>query len=74
MTEHKFKVGDTVSLKSGGPAMTVSGLADDAAENHSVNTTWFATNGKTCEGTFLESMLYSVKTELELEEFYANMA
>jgi uncharacterized protein YodC (DUF2158 family) len=74
MAERKFKIGDTVRLKSGGPTMTVNAFADDEAESLGVNTTWFATNGKTCEGTFLESMLYSVKTELEWEEFYANMA
>jgi uncharacterized protein YodC (DUF2158 family) len=56
MAERKFKIGDTVQLKSGGPIMTVSGLTDDAAKNSGVNTTWFA-NGKECNGSFLEAIL-----------------
>jgi uncharacterized protein YodC (DUF2158 family) len=57
MAERKFKIGDTVQLKSGGPIMTVSGLTDDAAENYGVNTAWFAGNGKECNGSFLEAIL-----------------
>ena len=56
MAERKFKIGDTVQIKSGGPIMTVGGLTDDAAENSGVNTTWFA-NGKECNGSFLEAIL-----------------
>ena len=33
-----FKVGDTVKVKSGGPLMTISAVADDGAE-----TVWFNT-------------------------------
>lgn len=57
MAEHKFKVGDTVRLKSGGPLMTVSSLTQNLNGKPVVNTTWFDKNDKECSGQYLEDML-----------------
>ena len=42
----RFKVGDTVRLKSGGPLMTVSSLTTDFDGHPVVKTTWFDKNDK----------------------------
>lgn len=54
----KFKTGDVVRLKSGGPDMTVRSYSDDIVEEHKqvVECQWF--NGKKAEiGGFHEDML-----------------
>ena len=38
----KFKIGDIVQLKSGGPAMTVTAVEGEGMIGEGVNTTWFA--------------------------------
>jgi uncharacterized protein YodC (DUF2158 family) len=53
----RFKVGDTVRLKSGGPLMTVSSLTTDFDGHPVVNTTWFDKNDKECSGSYLKDML-----------------
>ena len=56
----KFKVGDVVMLKSGGPKMTV--LQDDIGAD-SVETTWFA--GRKCEASvFPIKVLVAVSAEV----------
>ena len=42
-----MKIGDIVRLKSGGPKMTVTALAEDQA-----SCTWFDRNGKRHDGAF----------------------
>jgi uncharacterized protein YodC (DUF2158 family) len=64
MAERKFKIGDIVQLKSGGPIMTVSGLTDNAAESSVVDTTWFAANEKECNGSFLEAILEAYSPDI----------
>ena len=50
----KFKVGDIVQLKSGGPSMTISHLS--SGDDPKYSCTWF--NGKKLEhGQFLEETL-----------------
>ncbi len=54
----KFKTGDIVRLKSGGPDMTVQSYSTDILEGHKqvVHCQWF--NGKKAEsGAFQEDML-----------------
>jgi uncharacterized protein YodC (DUF2158 family) len=55
--EHKFKVGNVVALKSGGPAMTVSELVEIVGGKIAVNTTWFDPDEKLQNGNFLEDLL-----------------
>lgn len=52
----KFKTGDIVRLKSGGPDMTVQSYAAEILEGQVVHCRWF--NGKKAEsGAFREDML-----------------
>jgi uncharacterized protein YodC (DUF2158 family) len=53
----RFKVGDTVRLKSGGPLMTVSSLTTDFDGHPVVKTTWFDKSDKECSGSYLKDML-----------------
>jgi uncharacterized protein YodC (DUF2158 family) len=53
----KFKVGDTVRLKSGGPLMTVSSLTTDFDGHPVVKTTWFDKDDRECSGSYLKDML-----------------
>jgi uncharacterized protein YodC (DUF2158 family) len=62
MTEHVFKCGDKVRLKSGGPAMTAIALTKDSAGTLLVETIWFSAGEKMQKGIFPES-------SLEEEEF-----
>jgi uncharacterized protein YodC (DUF2158 family) len=62
MSERKFKVGDTVRLKSGGPSMTVCRVVADDAEIPTVDTIWFTSSDKESKGSFSEEWL-------ELDEF-----
>lgn len=57
MAQHKYKIGDTVRLKSGGPLMTVNSLTNDMDGRPIVLTTWFDKNEKECTGQYLEDML-----------------
>jgi uncharacterized protein YodC (DUF2158 family) len=57
MSERKFKVGDTVRLKSGGPSMTVCRAALDATDSSNVETIWFTASGKESKGSFSEEWL-----------------
>lgn len=43
MSEEEFKIGDVVELKSGGPAMTITALGDEAlgGGDGDVEATWF---------------------------------
>lgn len=47
-----FKVGDVVKLKSGGPAMTVTGEGSDMNGNPRVNCTWFGKDDLEQNGAF----------------------
>jgi uncharacterized protein YodC (DUF2158 family) len=38
---NKFNLGDTVQLKSGGPAMTVAGVPNDESLSDKYNCSWF---------------------------------
>jgi uncharacterized protein YodC (DUF2158 family) len=67
MNERKFKVGDVVSLKSGGPWMTVTRIWMDEAHNPNVDTAWFTSGGKESKGSFLEDWLEL--DELRLRRF-----
>ena len=48
----KYKVGDVVQLKSGGPLMTISSLPNLAMEKTDYGCTWF--NGKKRESARFE--------------------
>ncbi|MCA8304170.1 DUF2158 domain-containing protein [Burkholderia seminalis] len=57
---HKFKVGDIVQLKSGGPEMTVNALPGVYRDDYQCQ--WFA--GKKLEaGDFPENSLQPVKAD-----------
>ena len=53
MTDQKFKVGDVVQLKSGGPTMTVTNVAGTDA----VSCTWFDNLYQEKNGKFPEAAL-----------------
>ena len=53
MTDQKFKVGDVVQLKSGGPTMTVT----DVAGTDAVSCVWFDSNNKETSGKYPEAAL-----------------
>jgi uncharacterized protein YodC (DUF2158 family) len=57
MSEHKFRVGDTVRLKSGGPSMTVCRVVADDIDSLTVDTIWFTSGGKESKGSFSEEWL-----------------
>jgi uncharacterized protein YodC (DUF2158 family) len=57
MSESKFKVGDIVCLKSGGPSMTVCRVVADDAESPTVDTIWFTSGGKESKSSFSEEWL-----------------
>lgn len=46
-----FKIGDIVTLKSGGPKMTVTRIGKDHLDRWEAGTTWFA-GSKNEHGTF----------------------
>jgi uncharacterized protein YodC (DUF2158 family) len=48
----KFKIGDTVRLKSGGPLMTVSLIVQMRDGSHEAATTWFDGQGKEMHSRF----------------------
>jgi len=59
---NKFKIGDIVKLKSGGPEMTVNALPDDRIVIYKCQ--WFA--GKKLEsGNFKEDSLEAVESDKE---------
>jgi uncharacterized protein YodC (DUF2158 family) len=69
MATHKFKVGDIVQLKSGGPEMTISNIRSSLSEEYDeflnptirYTTHWFS--GKKLEtGSFPEEVLQAPKT------------
>jgi uncharacterized protein YodC (DUF2158 family) len=61
MIERRFKIGQTVYLRSGGPNMTVSRLTSDPDGRPSVRTIRFATSGdRRWTGTFMEEWLDEV--------------
>lgn len=54
----KFKVGDVVQLKSGGPNMTVSCVLDEGFMiPRSVVTDWFDENNRICHESFAPDSL-----------------
>jgi uncharacterized protein YodC (DUF2158 family) len=54
--ENEIEPGDVVTLKSGGPEMTVEGLGSDGVE-----CSWFATGGQLKRNTFKTGALAFVK-------------
>jgi uncharacterized protein YodC (DUF2158 family) len=59
MAVTKWKVGDTVRLKSGGPVMTVTNVAKD--EQDLVWVSWFDSAGNPFEGSYPEEALEESK-------------
>ncbi len=59
----KYKVGDVVQLKSGGPKMTIDDVPETAAMN-SYHCKWFKGN-KLEQGYFSEEILVPVEPEKE---------
>ena len=53
----RFKVGDTVQLKSGGPLMTVVGEGRDGNDNPRVRCTWFDKSQNEKNGAYPEDAL-----------------
>ena len=60
MTDQKFKTGDVVKLKSGGPIMTVTNVAGTDA----VNCVWFDNNNKESSGKYPEAALEIFKADI----------
>ena len=52
MSEQKFNNGDVVSLKSGGPKMTVTSVGEDTYGTMSVFVTWFDKNNQRSQDSF----------------------
>lgn len=62
----KFKVGQVVQLRSGGPEMTVSDISDVMGNKEKVRCQWFG--GRKLEGgTFPEESLVEVPADEEEE-------
>lgn len=55
-SEMKFKVGDVVKLRSGGPKMTINGSANDSFHQTGWKCAWFK-GGVLAEGEFSEEAL-----------------
>jgi uncharacterized protein YodC (DUF2158 family) len=60
----EFRPGDVVQLRSGGPRMTVEGLADCIGEAASIECQWFA-GAKLCYGCFAAESLLLVERTIE---------
>jgi uncharacterized protein YodC (DUF2158 family) len=64
MKPSKFKAGDVVKLKSGGPAMTIVGYREVSLSNNKTATeflaSWFDTKGILQDGQFFPHMLEAV--------------
>lgn len=59
----RFKVGDTVQLKSGGPVMIVVGEGRDGNGTPRVSCTWFDTNDNEKNGSYPEDALQTYSEE-----------
>lgn len=59
----RFKVGDTVQLKSGGPVMTVVGEGRDGSGIPRVSCTWFDANDNEKNGSYPEDALQAYSRE-----------
>jgi uncharacterized protein YodC (DUF2158 family) len=60
-----FKTGDVVKLKSGGPAMTVTGQGSDGNGNPRTNCTWFGGDDTERNGAFPAEALQSASARTE---------
>lgn len=60
LTEATLQPGDIVTLKSGGPRMTVERSGEDA---HAFRCCWFGDDGKVCKVTFPAEALSKVKDQ-----------
>lgn len=67
MSEHTFKLGHAVCLKSGGPTMTVIALARDASGAFTLEPFWFTSGGKMQKG-FFQRGVWSRGFELGAEQ------
>lgn len=52
MANEKFKVGDTIKLRSGGPLMTITDIGTNDDGSQKIWTAWFDKNDKEATGFY----------------------
>jgi uncharacterized protein YodC (DUF2158 family) len=60
--DNKFKVGDVVQLKSGGPLMTIASIGIASSQEQLASCIWFEGSKKN-NGNFLASVLMAMPSE-----------